>query len=125
MPELYQVEQVLGGRSSSARGPALFVLRGILMPVATTRPSGLILMAVSGIVLLIVAAVLIFLPLCRCPMCDMETWNKHYPPSVGIGCETSKCYRCDKTGRMSFYRRWQAVRDLRQRLLLWRIPYLR
>lgn len=99
------------------------------MPVATQRPSGLILLAVSGIVLLMVVAVLIFLPLCRCPICDMETWNKHYPSSpeysVRLGRETSECRLCDKTGRMSFYRRWQVVRELHQSLKLWQVPYFR
>src|SRR6516162_5748923 len=80
------------------------------------RSTGLFWAALCGLMLLSVLVLLIFLPFARCPGCDNETWRKTYPNSIGSDFQLSRsagseCVRCNSMGRMSFYRRWQLVRE--------------
>src|SRR5438105_12798839 len=84
------------------------------------RPSTLLLIMISGVVLLSVLALLVFLPIWHCPWCDRPTLERIFP-HITFTVVPSTCERCDGTGRMNLYRRWQAIRKLRE-ANVYRIP---
>jgi len=74
------------------------------------------------LVVLTTLGVLALLPIWHCPICDGETWDKIYPGSENVvRADPATCVRCDRTGRMNFFQKWEVIQELR-RVRLDKIP---
>jgi hypothetical protein len=80
------------------------------------RSGGLRMFALVGAVLLLAAIVILAsLPIWHCPYCDVAIWWK-YNNGMGISGRRDRpedCDVCHRTGKMSLFRRWSLMQELR------------
>jgi len=80
------------------------------------RNVGLPVIIPIGILLGTALAIVLALPIWRCPSCDRATWKRVYP-NVSFQLwrdPPAQCEFCGKTGRANLYQRWNYLKLLQK-----------